>query len=358
MSKFLKEKYRALAPYTPGEQPQDKKYIKLNTNESPYPPSKKAIEEAAEELSRSQLYPDPDATRLIDTLAHTYGVGRENIIVTNGSDEVLNFAFMAYCDENTPAVFPDITYGFYKVFADINRVPTNVIALKEDLTIDIDEYIKAKGTVILANPNAPTGIALPISEIERLVLSDRERIVVIDEAYVDFGAESAVGLTKKYDNLLITMTFSKSRSMAGARLGFGIGSKALIEDLSRIKYSTNPYNVNRATAAMGVGALLDKEYFDKNIAQIKSTRAETEKALTGLGFELTPSRANFLFAKSEKIAGEELYLKLKERGVLVRHFKSARIADYVRITVGAPEEMQALVYTVKEILEEKKYENS
>ncbi len=358
MSKFLKEKYRALAPYTPGEQPQDKKYIKLNTNESPYPPSKKAIEEAAEELSRSQLYPDPDATRLIDTLARTYGVGRENIIVTNGSDEVLNFAFMAYCDENTPAVFPDITYGFYKVFADINRVGAKVIPLKEDLTIDIDEYIKAKGTVILANPNAPTGIALPLSEIERLVLSDRERIVVIDEAYVDFGAESAVGLTKKYDNLLITMTFSKSRSMAGARLGFGIGSKALIEDLSRIKYSTNPYNVNRATAAMGVGALSDKEYFEKNLAKIKSARAETEKSLSDLGFELTPSRANFLFAKSKKIEGEELYLKLKERGVLVRHFKSPRISDYVRITVGAPEEMQALIYTVKEILEEKKYENS
>ena len=358
MSRFLKEEYKALAPYTPGEQPQDKKYIKLNTNESPFQPSNYAIALAADEVKKSQLYPDPDATRLIEEIAKEYGVEKKNVIVTNGSDEVLNFAFMAYCDEETPAVFPDITYGFYKVFADINRVPSKVIPLKENLTVDIDEYINTYGTVFIANPNAPTGIALPTREIERLLQADRDRIVVIDEAYVDFGAESAVSLTEKYDNLLVTMTFSKSRSMAGARLGFGIGSTAIIEDLNRIKYSTNPYNVNRITAAMGIGAISDKEYFQKNVNEIIKNREFTKGELLNLGFDLTPSCANFIFAKSADILGEKLYLELKARGILVRHFKSPRISDYVRITVGNLEQMQILIYKIKEILEENKNENS
>lgn len=353
MSRFLSEKYEKLRPYTPGEQPQDKKYVKLNTNESPYPPSPIGIMLAMKENVKSRLYPDPDVSLLTEELAKTYGVRKENVIATNGSDEVLNFAFMAWCDNRSPALFADITYGFYKVFADINRVPMVEIPLGEDLTLSVDDYINTRGTVFIANPNAPTGIALPVSEIERLVARDPQRIVVIDEAYVDFGAESCIPLTKKYDNLLVTGTFSKSRSMAGSRLGFGIGSKELITDLISIKYSTNPYNVNRVTAAMGLGALKDKSYFEKNCKKIIEARKYTEQKLKELGFELTPSVANFVFAKSLVVKGEELYLSLKEKGVLVRHFNAPRISEYNRITIGSMEEMQILVDKIKEILEEK-----
>ena len=352
MSRFLVEKYKGLKPYTPGEQPQDKKYVKLNTNESPYPPSEKAVALAEQELERLMLYPDPDQTRLLDLLAEEYVVGRDSVIVTNGSDEVLNFAFMAYCDGARPAVYADITYGFYSVFADINAVPTTVIPLEEDLSIDIDKYIAARGTVFIANPNAPTGIALPVEEIERLLASDLERVVVIDEAYVDFGAESCIPLVKKYKNLLVTQTFSKSRSMAGARLGFGIGSPELIDDLVRIKYSTNPYNVNRVTAAAGIGALLDREYFEENCRRIIAQREYAASELSALGFVMTTSVSNFLFVRSPAIGGEELYLALKERGVLVRYFSSPRISDRVRITVGSMEQMQILVSNIKEILED------
>ena len=354
MSRFLTEKYQSLAPYTPGEQPQDKKYVKLNTNESPFPPSRRAAELAQSEISRLMLYPDPDLTLLTKEIADTYGVSKDEVIVTNGSDEVLNFAFMAFCDKNTPAVFPDITYGFYKVFADLNGVPYREIPLKTDFTVDKEEMKKTEGVLFIANPNAPTGIALTLSEIEEIVASDKSRIVVVDEAYVDFGGESAVALVEKYDNLLVTMTFSKSRSMAGARLGFGIGRKEIIDDLVRIKYSTNPYNVNRMTAAAGLGALLDKEYFLDNCKKIIEAREWCISELLSLGFELTPTRANFIFAKSDKISGEELYLGLKERGVLVRHFKSERIKEYNRITVGSMDEMKIFVKTVKEILEEKR----
>lgn len=351
MSKFLKEKYKDLKPYTPGEQPQDKKYVKLNTNESPFPPSPSAIRLAKEELEKLMLYPDPDQTRLTELLADEYGVKKDDVILTNGSDEVLNFAFMAYCDDRTPAVFPDITYGFYKVFAEINNLPMHPIPLKEDFTVDVDAFINTRGTVFIANPNAPTGIALSLGVIEDIVKSNPDRVVVIDEAYVDFGAESAIPLTKKYKNLLVTGTFSKSRSMAGARLGFGIACRELIDDLVRIKYSTNPYNVNRATAAAGIGALLDKDYFIDNCKKIIEARKYTETALCELGFELTESSANFVFAKTDKINGRELYLELKRRGVLIRHFESDRISEYNRITIGTIMQMEIFIRNVKEILE-------
>ena len=352
MSKFLTEKYKKLKPYTPGEQPKEIKYVKLNTNESPFPPSKNAIRLACEEAEKLMLYSDPECRSVGEILAKTYGVDYSNVILTNGSDEVLNFAFMAYCDENTPAIFPDITYGFYKVFADVNNLPYREIPLDNEFKINTDDYINARGTIFIANPNAPTGIALSVSAIEEIIKADSERIVVIDEAYVDFGAESCIPLTKKYDNLIVTGTFSKSRSMAGARLGFGIASSALIDDLTRIRYSTNPYNVNRMSAAAGVGALLDKEYFEDNCKKIIENRAFTEKELARLGFEFTESSANFVFAKHNKLSGEKLYLALKEKGVLVRHFTAPRIAEYNRITVGSLEEMQILVDKIKEILEE------
>ena len=349
MSKYLKEKYASLAPYVPGEQPRDMKYIKLNTNESPFPPSPLAIQYAKEEAERLMLYPDPELTSIKGALADYYGVKRECVSATNGSDDALNFAFMAFCDESTPALFADITYGFYKVFARLNHIPYTEIPLLEDFSLSVDDYIGRRGTVFIANPNAPTGIFLPLSEIERLVASDTSRVVIVDEAYVDFGGESAVRLTEKYSNLLVIGTFSKSRSLAGGRLGFAIGSEELISDIERIRNSTNPYNINRMTMAAGVGALADRAYFEDNCKTIISTRENTSAQLRKMGFTLTPSSANFIFASHKSIDAEQMYLTLKKNGILVRHFTQERIKNYNRITVGNAEEMQILIDKIKEI---------
>ena len=354
MSKFLSQKYSSLAPYVPGEQPKERQYIKLNTNESPFPPSPLAVKYASEEVEKCNLYSDPEMKDLTCAVARYLGVSSDRVLMTNGSDEILNFAFMAYCDKQTPAVFADITYGFYKVFADLYGIPKKIIPLKEDFTIDAKEYFNAVGTIFIANPNAPTGIALTLEQVESIVKNNPENVVVIDEAYVDFGGESAVKLTDKYNNLLVTQTFSKSRSLAGARLGFGVGSKSLIADLNAIKYSTNPYNVNRMTAKAGLGAIEDDDYFVKNVNSVIENREYTAKELQKLGFTLTNSKTNFIFAKSDKIGGEELYLKLKEKGILVRHFEKERIKDYNRITIGSKTEMQELIKAVKQILEERK----
>ncbi len=352
MSRFFSKKYSSLVPYTPGEQPTERKYIKLNTNESPFPPSERAIQATAEAAQMLQLYPDPTCRELTEAVAALCGVNAENVLLTNGSDEILNFAFMAYCDEDTPAVFPDISYGFYKVFAELGNIPYRTIPLKEDLSIDVSDYAKAGGTIFIANPNAPTGLALSPEQVEVILKSNPDSVVVIDEAYVDFGAQSCVPLIAKYDNLLVTQTFSKSRSMAGARLGFGVGSAALIQDMNTIKYSTNPYNINRLTMAAGLGVLADEAYTQANCATIQRTREKTAAQLQTMGFELTDSRSNFLFARHPRIGGGDLYRALKERGILVRHFAQPRIAEYVRITVGSESEMQALTDAIHDILEE------
>ncbi len=352
MSSFLSGRRKNLTPYTPGEQPQDRSYVKLNTNESPYPPSENAVRLAKEEAERLELYSDPECRKLVKTAAEYFGVEEDEILFTNGSDEILNFAFMAFCDEAHPAVFPDITYGFYPVFAELNAVPYEEIPLTDDLRVDVRQYCGIGKTVFLANPNAPTGLALPLSDIEEIVRSNPGNVVVIDEAYVDFGAESAVSLVKKYGNLLVAQTFSKSRSMAGARLGFGIAQKELIRDLNTIKYATNPYNVNRMTMAAGIGALLDDAYTKENCRKIEETRAYAEKRLSKLGFSFPDSKSNFIFAKHESISGQRIYGRLKEKGVLVRHFTKERIKDYNRITVGTPEQMDVLFEKLAEILEE------
>ncbi len=352
MSRFLVEKQRDLEPYTPGEQPRDMAYVKLNTNESPYPPSPKVVEYAAEAAARLELYPDPTCRELHEAVASLCGVSTDQVLVTNGSDEVLNFAFMAFCDETHPAAFPDITYGFYKVFAQLNGVPYREIPLREDFTIAPADYAELEHTVFIANPNAPTGLPLTVAQVEEILQANPDNVVVIDEAYVDFGAESCVGLLAKYDNLLVTQTFSKSRSMAGARLGFGVGSAALIADLNRIKYSTNPYNINRMTMAAGLGVLEDDSYTRENCRRIMHTRQDTAAALTTLGFTVLPSAANFLFAKHPARAGGDLYRALKQRGVLVRQFEKPRISDYLRITIGTPEQMQTLLDAITAILEE------
>ena len=352
MSKFITPLYNSLKEYVPGEQPQDKKYIKLNTNESPFPPSPVVIECVnSEAVKNLKLYSDPESKVLKEQLAQNYGVKKENVFVSNGSDEILNFAFMAYAREQGVA-FSDITYGFYKVFADLYNVEAKIIPLKEDFTIDYKDYLNLNKMIVIANPNAPTGISLKINEIEEIIKTNPKNVVVIDEAYVDFGGTSALNLIDKYDNLLIVRTYSKSRSMAGARLGYAFSNKEIIADLEKIKYSTNPYNVNRLTQIAGVASLMDNEYYENNCKDIMINRESTVKELKNLGFFVLPSDANFIFAKHPQISGEELYLKLKEKGILVRHFTQERIKDFNRITIGTLEEMHSLVLATKEILEE------
>ena len=354
MSRFFSSKYSSLTPYTPGEQPQERKYLKLNTNESPFPPSPLAQKFAREAAGDCQLYSDPECRALVKIAAEKFGVEKDEILFTNGSDEILNFAFMAFCDEEHPAAFPNISYGFYPVFASVNNLPYEEIPLKEDFSIDINDYIGINKTIFIANPNAPTGIALKRDEIEEIVKSNPDNVVIVDEAYVDFGTESSMSLIHKYDNVLVCQTMSKSRSLAGARLGFGVGSKALIADLNTIKYSTNPYNINRMTMAAGIGALSDTAYFEENCRKIQENREFTAAELKKLGFTMTDSKSNFLFAKSDKISGLELYLTLKEKGVLIRHFETPLLKDYNRITIGSREQMEEFIKTVKEVLEEKK----
>ena len=353
MSRFFSEKYKNLIPYTPGEQPKARQYIKLNTNESPFPPSGKAIQYAAEAAKNLQLYPDPECRALTEAVAKQLGVSFEEVLLTNGSDEILNFAFMAFCDQDHPAAFADITYGFYSVFAEINGVPYTKIPLAEDFSIRVEDYYGLGKTIFIANPNAPTGLALTRDQIEEIVRRNPDTVVVVDEAYVDFGTESCVPLIRKYDNLLVTQTFSKSRSMAGARLGFGVGCPDLIRDLNTIKYSTNPYNINAMTMAAGLGVMEDEAYTKENCQTIIDNREYTAAELTKLGFALTPSRTNFVFARHPGMDGGKIYLALKERGILVRHFDSERIADYNRITIGTREQMDTLLHTLRTILEEK-----
>ena len=351
MSRFFSGKYDALTPYTPGEQPQDQRYIKLNTNESPFPPSPIAQRMAREAVGDLQLYSDPELRALIDAGAEVMGVEKSEIVFTNSSDELLNFAFMAFCDAEHPAVFPNITYGFYPVYCALNGIPYREFPLRPDFSIDPEDYIGVNSTVFIANPNAPTGLALPVSDIERIVRSNPDNVVVVDEAYVDFGGESALPLIRKYDNLLVCRTFSKSRSLAGGRLGFGMADPAIIADLNTLRYSTNPYNVNRVTTAAGVGALLDREYFETCCAEIQSIRAWTAAHLRDMGFTFPESSANFIFAKHRTAGGQALYLALKERGVLVRHFETPLLRDYNRITIGSADQMREFIRILGEVLE-------
>ena len=352
MSRYFSQKYASLVPYVPGEQPKDIPFIKLNTNESPFAPSPLAIQMAEQAAQMLHLYSDPDCHALTKIASEQFGITEEEILFTNGSDDILNFAFQAFCDEEHPAVFADITYGFYSVFAKVNGIPYETIPLQEDFSIRVEDYIGIHKTIFIANPNAPTGLALPLSDIEKIVQSNPNNVVVIDEAYVDFGAESAVNLIHRYNNLLVTQTFSKSRSMAGARLGFGIGCRELIKDLNTIKYSTNPYNVNRMTMAAGIGALQDTEYFIHNCNVIMENRAWTSEQLKRFGFHVLDSMTNFIFAESPAIDGKTLYLKLREKGILVRHFDTERLHNFNRITIGSKEQMQALINSIKSILEE------
>ncbi len=350
MSEFMNPKYISLKEYTPGEQPKGTKFIKLNTNESPYPPSPEVIKAVSSDVVASlKLYPDPDCSELRDSLAEFYNTGSENIFITNGSDDILNFAFMAFGHKG--AVFPDITYGFYKVFCELHTISYKEIPLNEDFSISPKEYYNAGRMVVIANPNAPTGLDLPLCEIEKIVESNKDNVVVIDEAYVDFGGETAIPLTRKYDNLIVVRTYSKSRSMAGARLGFSVASEKLTKDLNKLKFSTNPYNINRMTMAAGIAALKSHEYFKEKNEMTINIRECTTKRLEELGFYVIPSKANFIFVKHKRISGEKYYNELKNKGILVRHFNGARICEFNRVTIGTEDEMKIFLEKTKEILE-------
>jgi len=348
MSRFLASRFADMDAYVPGEQPTDKKYIKLNTNESPYPLPDGYNSTVQSELLNLNLYPNPDGFRLINKIASLYKVEYENVILGNGSDELLAFAFLAFFENGV--IFPDITYGFYPVYAKLYGIPYREIPLDDDLSVNINDYISSGSNIVLANPNAPTGIALELDAIEEIVKSNPDNIVVIDEAYVDFGANSAVKLTKKYDNLIVMHTYSKSRSMAGARLAYAIACESVIDDLNKMKYSFNPYNVNRLTQIIGEKALDNEGYFIKNRGAIIEVREYTELQLRNLGFQMTNSKANFIFCKHTDISGVNLYLELKKAGILIRYWNKPRISDYVRITIGTKDQMKTLIAEISKIL--------
>ena len=349
MSRFLSEQYRSLNAYTPGEQPRDMQYIKLNTNESPYPPAPSVVAAMnGEQVELLRLYSDPTAKELKEKLASLYGVQPENVFVSNGSDEVLNFAFMAFGGQGV--VFPEISYGFYEVYAELYQLDYEKIPLEADFSLNYKTYCGKNKMVVIANPNAPTGMSIPVSQIEQILKTNPNSLVLIDEAYVDFGGETCLPLIEKYDNLLVTRTFSKSRCLAGGRLGYAFASPAIIEDLEKIKYSTNPYNINRLTLLLGVATVDAEPYYREKCAEIMDTRAWTKKQLEKLGFTVLSSDTNFLFAKTPDMDGGQLYETLKTKGILVRHFGNPKISQYNRITIGTREQMETLVNTLKEVL--------
>ena len=352
MSRYLTPTLAGLSPYTPGEQPQDQQYIKLNTNESPYPPSPAVVAAVnAAEVEKLRLYSDPACAQLLAAAAEYHGLSPDEIMPGNGSDENLFFALRAFCDQQHPLAYADVTYGCYSVWCNLMHIPSHILPLEEDFSIDPAKYYGLNETIVIANPNAPTGLALPRSAIEGILKANPNNVVIVDEAYVDFGGESCVPLIHQYDNLLVVQTFSKSRQLAGARLGLAMGNAALIADLNRVKFSLNPYNINRLTLKAGEAALKDTAYFDATRQKIMDTRAWTAKELANRGFSLTDSRSNFLFARTDRMEGGALYRALKEKGILVRHFDSPRIADYLRITIGTQAQMEALIKALDEILE-------
>ncbi len=332
---------RVVDPYVPGEQPKQEDMIKLNTNENPYPPAP-GVEKVLKSMETGdfRLYPKPDARELVDALAKEYNVPAEQVFVGVGSDDVLGMAFLTCFNGEKEILFPDITYSFYPVWADLFKIPYKRPTLDENFCIRKEDYFAENGGIVIANPNAPTSIAMPLADIEEIVAKNPDSVVIIDEAYVDFGGESALPLVDKYDNLLVVQTFSKSRSMAGMRIGFAIGNKELIDAMYAVRNSYNSYTMNMPSILCGVEAVKDRAYFDKTRNAIMETRAEVTEQLTKLGFTVLPSSTNFLFAAHESVPAEELFLMLREKHIYVRYFKSPRIQNYLRITIGTKEQME------------------
>ena len=352
MSRFMDPRYADLVPYTPGEQPRGRKFIKLNTNESPYPPSPKVVEAIGkQQVEDLRLYSDPTARDLVQAIAEHYGLKEDQVVTGNGSDEILAFAFLAFCGAKGVA-FPEISYGFYPVFADLFKVAARAVPLKEDFSIDVRDYLTPGENVVIANPNAPTGLVLSHEEVETILQAHPDDMVLIDEAYVDFGSKSVACLIDKYENLLVVQTMSKSRQLAGGRIGFALGSAALISDLSAMKYSWNPYNLGRLPQLAGAASVRDDAYFRACCDKIIATRERTSNALRAMGCTLTDSRANFIFVKLPGVEGKKALDMLREKGILVRWFSKPTICDYLRVTIGSDDEMDAFVKAVAEIIEE------
>lgn len=345
---------RKVVPYVPGEQPKDTNMIKLNTNENPYPPSKK-VEEAlkATNVDCLRLYPDPTIDRLVSAIAENYGLKKENVFVGVGSDDVIAMCFMTFFNSDKPILFPDITYSFYDVWADMLRIPYETKPLDENFHLVKEDYFKENGGIIFPNPNAPTGLLEDLSLVEEIVAENPASIVIVDEAYVDFGGKSALSLIDKYDNLLVVQTFSKSRSMAGMRIGFAMGNPELIQYLNDVKYSFNSYTMNETAIRFGVAAMEDKAYFEETVEKIINTREWTKKELKDLGFSFPDSKANFIFATHKRIPAEELFQALRQAKIFVRYFKKPRIDNYLRITVGTQQEMEKLISFLKEYIAKK-----
>lgn len=351
--KFWSQRILDIEPYVPGEQPKDRRYVKLNTNENPYPPSPKVIKAIRNaDLTELRRYPDPDCADLRRALAEFYGIVPQQVFVGNGSDEVLAFCHLAFMDDQTPAVFPDITYSFYPVYGAFFKNHCRIVPVREDFTIPLEELMHDDGTVILTNPNAPTGIGLPLSEVKRVLEGNPNHVVIVDEAYVDFGCESAVSLIRDYENLLVIQTASKSRSLAGMRIGFAFGQAHLIGALEAVKNSINSYTLDRLALAAAQAAVEDREYLDDTCRAIAKTREKTEGKLRDMGFTVLPSQANFLFASHVAVPAKRIFEKLRAGGVLVRYFNKPRIDNFLRISIGTDEEMETFINAVQKILEE------
>ncbi len=353
MSKFLCEKYSNLEPYVPGEQPKDREYIKLNANETSMQPSPKVLEILkSSRMKKLGFYADPDAREFRNAVAERYDVNINQVFAGNGSDEVLGLIFLAFFDQNSKIAYPDITYGFYKVFAKSFGIDGMQIPLKEDFTVDVDGFIESKRHIILANPNAPTGFILPVSEIERMVKSNPERLVIIDEAYIDYDKsnQSCIPLIKKYKNLLVVHTMSKSKNLAGAHIGYCIGDESLIEDLNGIKFSFNPFSLSDISVAVGTAAIKDREYYDRCVSEIIENREYLKKELKNLGFEVLDSKTNFIFVRHSDLSAEFYNKMLRKNGILARHYNIDRISDFLRITIGTRDEMNSVIEATKSIL--------
>ena len=342
--RLWEQNFRDVEPYTPGEQPKDRNVIKLNTNENPYPPSP-AVEKALREmeLTRLRKYPDPAAEELTEAIAEYYGISRDRVFPGVGSDDVIGMAFLTFFNGPKPVLFPNITYSFYDVWADLFRIPYETPALNENFEVVPEDYFRENGGIVLANPNAPTGVELPLDQLEEIVRRNQASVVIVDEAYVDFGGESALGLTEKYENLLVVQTFSKSRSFAGMRIGFAMGHPDLIAALNRVKYSYNSYTMNTPSIILGAAAIRDRAYFEETTGKIIRTRERVKKELAALGFTFGDSKSNFIFAKREGTDAEKLFRTLKENGIYVRWFSKPLIKDYLRISIGTDEEMDCLL---------------
>ena len=351
MSRFLGRQAAGLEPYVPGEQPQDRRYIKLNTNECPYPPPPGVALALAGQADACKLYPDPQADALRRKLADYYGVAPDQIFVGNGSDEALAFAFFAFFDRGDAIHFPDPSYGFYPVYSDLCGLAANPIPLREDFSLHPEDYMNLKGHIIIANPNSPTGLCLEREQVEAILAANPDRLVMIDEAYIDFAGpgKSALPLLARYDNLLIIGTFSKSRSFAGLRLGYAVSSPEIIAGLERIRCSFNPYNVNRLTQLAAIASLEDEGYFTGVIARVNATRERISASLREMGFNVLPSGANFIFAAHPRLSGRELYLALREKGILVRSLAHPRTLNFARISIGSDNEMDALLDAVSQL---------